>query len=188
MLRLSDTAGLRRTDDIVEKIGVDRAVNAAQAAKLVLAVFDGSQPFTEEDQAVLETATSCSHAIAIVNKSDLPQKLELEQLKMHFDVVCHISAKKNLGFASLDTAVATLFPPCDTSEAGEILTNARHADAVGRALTAIESCIQSMQYGITPDAVLTEAEDAMTALGELTGRTVREDVTHRIFERFCVGK
>lgn len=188
LLRLSDTAGLRSTDDVVEKIGVDRAVSAAQTAKLVLAVFDGSQPFTEEDRTVVETAAARPHAIAIVNKSDLTQKLDLAQLEERFDIICHISAKEKLGFAALDAAVTSLFPPCDTAEAGEILTNARHADAVSRALTAIEACIRSMQYGITPDAVLTEAEDAMAALGELTGRTVREDVTHRIFERFCVGK
>ena len=76
----------------------------------------------------------------------------------------------------------------DTVRAGEILTNARQADAVSRALTSINAARAAMDDGVTPDAVLTEAEGAMAALGELTGRTVREDVTQRIFERFCVGK
>ena len=192
LLRLSDTAGLRRTDDIVEQIGVDRAVSAAQNANLILAVFDGSRPFTTEDQNVMDTALSAAasgtRTIAIVNKCDLPQQFETAKLDGHFDAICPISAKEKSGLDALDAAVSALFPACDTTVAGEILTNARHADAVGRALTAIESCIASMQSGITPDAVLTDAEDAMSALGELTGRTVREDVTHRIFERFCVGK
>lgn len=188
LLRLSDTAGLRSTDDVVEKIGVDRARNAAQSARLVLAVFDGSRPFTEEDQQVIDAAAGAPNAIAIVNKCDLPQQFDTAMLDGRFAAVCHISAKEKQGFAELSDAVAALFPASGNAEAGEILTNARHADAVGRALNAIESCIDSMQLGITPDAVLTDAEDAMAALGELTGRTVREDVTHRIFERFCVGK
>ena len=188
LLRLSDTAGLRDTNDIVEKIGVDRAMSAAQSARLVLAVFDSSRPFTDEDQQVIDAAAGAPNAIAIVNKCDLPQQFDTDKLDGRFAAVCRISAKEKQGFEELSDAVAALFPATGNAEAGEILTNARHADAVGRALNAIESCIDSMQLGITPDAVLTDAEDAMAALGELTGRTVREDVTHRIFERFCVGK
>jgi tRNA modification GTPase len=81
-----------------------------------------------------------------------------------------------------------MFHDTEAPPAGEILTNSRQADAVGRALASIEGAIAAMEQGYTPDAVLTEAENAMYALGELTGKTLREDVTSRIFERFCVGK
>ena len=87
----------------------------------------------------------------------------------------------------LEQTVAALFPNPD-APVGEILTNARQADAVGRALDALYAAKEAMLLGITPDAVLTEAEEAMAALGELTGKTIREDVTNRIFSRFCVGK
>ena len=86
-----------------------------------------------------------------------------------------------------EQTVAALFPNPD-APVGEILTNARQADAVGRALDALYAAKEAMLLGITPDAVLTEAEEAMAALGELTGKTIREDVTNRIFSRFCVGK
>ncbi|MDY6094984.1 MAG: tRNA uridine-5-carboxymethylaminomethyl(34) synthesis GTPase MnmE, partial [Oscillospiraceae bacterium] len=104
-----------------------------------------------------------------------------------FDRVCIVSAKEHTGLASLEEAVAALFPLPD-APAGEILTNARHADAVSRALESLRAALDAMQLGVTPDAVLTEAEEAMSALGELTGASIREDITNRIFSRFCVGK
>ena len=104
-----------------------------------------------------------------------------------FTKVCVLSAKQQTGLTALEDAVAELFPTPD-APVGEILTNARHADAVGRALESLHAAKDAMAMGITPDAVLTEAEEAMAALGELTGKTIREDVTNRIFSRFCVGK
>ena len=89
--------------------------------------------------------------------------------------------------SELEDAVSALFPLPDVP-AGEILTNARHADAVRRALESLQAAQEAMAFGVTPDAVLTECEAAMSALGELTGASVREDITGRIFERFCVGK
>ena len=91
------------------------------------------------------------------------------------------------GLDSLEETVRSLFPMPDTP-AGEILTNARQFDAVTRALESVTAALGAMELGCTPDIVLTETETAMAALGELTGRTVREEVTNRIFERFCVGK
>ena len=104
-----------------------------------------------------------------------------------FSIVCVLSAKQQTGLGELEAAVAQLFPTPD-APVGEILTNARHADAVSRALESLHAAKDAMLLGITPDAVLTEAEEAMAALGELTGKTIREDVTNRIFSRFCVGK
>ena len=98
-----------------------------------------------------------------------------------------LSAKTGEGMDALAAAVAAIFPAGD-APAGEILTNARQADAVSRALDSLRAARRAMEAGVMPDAVLTETEAAMSALGELTGRTVREDVTARIFERFCVGK
>ena len=99
-----------------------------------------------------------------------------------------ISALTGDGLEELEKAVASAFPALDSIPAGELLTNARQAQAVERALISIDKAFEAMSFGITPDAVLTEVELSMSALGEISGKTVREDITARIFERFCVGK
>ena len=98
-----------------------------------------------------------------------------------------ISSVTGEGLKELEDTVGALFPLPD-APAGEILTNARQFDAVSRALESVTAALGAMELGCTPDIVLTETETAMAALGELTGRTVRDEVTNRIFERFCVGK
>jgi len=188
LLRLTDTAGLHDTEDPVERIGVDRARSAARESELVLAVFDGSELLTAEDLEAIEAAKEAKRSIAVINKCDLPQRLDSRVLEENFQVVCRVSALDRTGLDRLDMAVAEMFHDTEAPPAGEILTNSRQADAVGRALASIEGAIAAMEQGYTPDAVLTEAENAMYALGELTGKTLREDVTSRIFERFCVGK
>ena len=186
-LILADTAGLRAAVDPIEKMGIDRAKSAAIMSELVLAVFDGADELSVEDFDAIETAKTAKHSIAVVNKCDLAQKIDFSLIRNSFEIVCPISALNGTGLATLDEAVSSLFPAPD-APAGEILTNSRHADAVGRALISIGEAISAMKSGATPDIVLTEAENALSALGELSGKTIREDVTKRIFERFCVGK
>lgn len=187
LLCLSDTAGIRGTDDPVEKIGVDRARSAAENAQLVLAVFDGSAPFSPEDIEAANAAQTAEKSIAVINKCDLPQRLDPGVLEKSFDIVCCVSALEKTGLDALEGAVSKLFP-VPTVSAGEILTNVRQASAVSRAVSALDGALSAMELEATPDLVLTETEAAMNAIGELTGKTVREDVTRRIFERFCVGK
>jgi len=109
--------------------------------------------------------------------SDLPEGLPTVE----------ISAKTGQGLNALEEAVAALAPRHDV-DAGALLTNARQADAARRALDSVLLARQGLELGYTPDAVLVDVENALAALGELTGRSVREDITARIFERFCVGK
>ena len=178
---------LHDTDDRVEALGVERSRRAAEQAALAIAVFDASEPLTEDDRTVIETAKQVSSRIAVLNKSDRPALLDPDSFAPDFDAVCVISAKEQTGLAALEEAVAALFP-LPEAPAGEILTNERQADAIRRALSSLRAAQEAMQTGFTPDAVLTEAEAAMQAIGELTGASVREDITSRIFERFCVGK
>lgn len=187
LLRLTDTAGLHETADRVEALGVERSRRAAEQALLAIAVFDASEPLTEDDRTVIETAKQVQRRIAVLNKSDRPAVLEPAAFAPDFDAVCVLSAREQTGLAALEQAVAALFPLPETP-AGEILTNERQADAIRRALISLKAAQEAMQTGFTPDAVLTEAEGAMQAIGELTGASVREDITQRIFERFCVGK
>ena len=186
-LRLTDTAGLRRAADAVEALGVERARAAAEEARLLIAVFDLSRPWDAEDGEILALARTAYKKVAAVNKCDLPPVWEAEMLEDQFDAVCVLSAREGTGLDGLERAVARCFP-LPEADAGEILTNARQAEAIGRAADYLGWAASAMGEGWPPDAVLTQCEGAMEALAELTGRSVRQDVTDKIFSRFCVGK
>lgn len=184
-LRLMDTAGIRDTSDTVEAMGVERSRQAIENADLVIFVCDGSRPLDAEDEAIIELCENQEKAIALINKTDLGTAVEPGDLP--FLMVVPFCAKTGEGLEQLAQAVDGLFEnqlPCD----GSILTNARQFDACRRAYEAMLQALQSLGLGLTPDAVLTDVEQAMEAMGEVTGATVREDITARIFERFCVGK
>ena len=188
LLELTDTAGLRATADAVEALGVERALAAAETASLIFYLVDASQPASDEDAERLQAACRRAPTVLVWTKGDLPPApgpaLRLGPAPA---AELTVSALTGQGLDALEQAVAALFPAPDIP-AGELITNARQAEAVDRALTAVRAALEAMDSGLTPDAVLTETEAAMDALGELTGRTVREDITDRIFARFCVGK
>lgn len=183
-LRLVDTAGIRETADAVEQLGVERSRRAMESAELVLAVVDGSDELTDGDIEIIRMAEAAPKAIVVISKLDISSTLP--EIDTALPVVC-LSSLTGEGLERLEKAVAEQFP-MPVVPAGEILTNSRQVDAVSRALEYMEAARQAMGAGMTPDIVLTETEGAMSALGELTGKTVREDVTERIFRRFCVGK
>jgi len=184
-LRLIDTAGIRETEDRIEAMGVERSKDAVKNADLVIFVCDGSQPLTPDDQAIIELCLDHENAIALINKTDIGGKVVPSDLP--FMQVIEICAATGEGLDLFANAVDVMFAgelPCD----GSILTNARQFDAIRRAYEAMLRALQGLKLGLTPDAVLTDVEEAMEAMGEVTGATVREDITARIFERFCVGK
>ncbi len=184
-LRLIDTAGIRQTGDQVEALGIQRSREAIQGADLVIFLCDGSQTLTEEDRQILELCCDAPHAIAFINKLDLGQKIESSELPF-MNIVCG-SIREKEGLDQLADLIETELGGqtlCD----GSILTNARQYDACRRAYEAMLRALQGLKLGQTPDAVLLDVEEAMEAMGEVTGATVREDITARIFERFCVGK
>ena len=183
-LRLTDTAGIRETEDRIECLGVERSLRAVRDAALVLAVIDGSRPFLEEDAEIIRTAEQAKKGIVIVSKKDISDTAADPATSLP---VVRLSSVTGEGLDALEKEIRQLFPLPEVP-AGEILTNARHADVSSRALEYLQAALQAMDEGLTPDIVLTETEGAMEAIGELTGRTVREDITKRIFARFCVGK
>lgn len=187
-LRVIDTAGIRDTDDTVERIGVERSKAALKEAALVLVLWDSSVPVTEEDAALLTGAMAQAPTILVWTKEDLPTHsipyLTLEPMPP----AVAVSAKTGAGLDKLGELVAELFPTGGPGAAGELLTNLRQAQAARRALDSVARAEDSLAAGITPDALLTDVEEALSALGELTGANLREDITARIFERFCVGK
>lgn len=184
-LRLIDTAGIRKTEDKIEAMGVERSKQAAENADLVIFVCDGSKALDEEDRAVIESCMDYENVIALINKTDLGQVIFPSDLP--FTTILEICAQNGHGLSQLSQVIDTMFAgntPCD----GSVLTNPRQFDAIRRAYESMLSALQGLKLGLTPDAVLTDVENAMEAMGEVTGATVREDITARIFERFCVGK
>lgn len=168
VLRLMDTAGIRESDDEVERLGVERSRKAMESARLVINVIDGTTGEGPLDDRYL----------AVYNKCDLPG--------FHGGEI-NVSAKTGEGIDTLREKIEEMFPLPDVP-AGEILTNIRQVEAVRISLDYLRAALEAMRSGATPDIVLTECEGALHAIGELDGRTIREDVTNRIFARFCVGK
>lgn len=185
LLRLTDTAGIRNASDRIEALGVERSEAAAREAELAIFVCDSSESLNGEDLRAIEAAKSAPRCLAVLNKSDLPALVHREDLP--FDTVISLSAQTGENLLQLQQTVEQWFAGSDACD-GSILTNARQFGAISHAAEAISRAEAALRRGITPDAVLTDVEDAMQALGEVTGRTVREDITNRIFERFCVGK
>ena len=189
-LRLIDTAGLRDSDDPIEQLGVERSRAAMDEAALVLLVVDGTEKATQEDADLARTIAKAGKPFILVrSKRDLAGEHadELEALSQGAPTVS-LSTRTGEGLEELGQAVAALFPQGSEDKAGELITNARQAGAVLRARQSLDSALAALTRGQTPDAVLLDVEAAMAALGEVTGRTVREDIVNRIFERFCVGK
>jgi tRNA modification GTPase len=188
VLRLIDTAGLRKTDITVEKLGVERTLDAIRGAGLALLVLDGSEPLWNEDFEALRSIPEGTPKLAVINKSDLSSVLDSDELKRLGLSYCRVSALTGSGFDALDSEIKKMFPEPETSASGELITNARQAEAISRALDSVRLAITAIKASVTPDAVLTDIESALTAIGAATGKIMRKDVISRIFERFCVGK
>ena len=187
-VRLIDTAGLRQSDDPIERMGVERSRRAMEEAELILVLWDSSVAPTQEDGELLEQALSLAPTILIHTKTDLPSGpvpfLNLDPMPP----VVELSTKTGEGLEALEQAVAALFPRDSQVPYGQLLSNQRQEEAARRARDCICRAREALELGITPDALLTDVEQALQALGELTGQSVAEDVTARIFQRFCVGK
>ncbi len=196
LLRLCDTAGIRETEDRVERIGVERSVEKLKEAELILAVFDSSRELDEEDFALIkkleETHVS---TIALLNKSDLPAKIGREELSKYgiFNSIIEISARKGEAFNSsvdnLKDIICSMYIEGEIDYQKEaIIANARQNASVTRALEYIRSAKASLESGLTSDTAGLDLEAALTELSELDGRRVTEQIVDGIFHRFCVGK
>lgn len=191
LLRLIDTAGIRDTEDVVEQKGVERSRQAIQTADLVIVLLDGTSEITQEDQDTLALAQNSPRLILATSKSDLLPAGSGPIFKFRGrkpDAAVMLSSVAPGGLRCLEKAITELFPAGDPREVGSFLTDQRQEDAARRARDAVRRAAEALESGLTPDAVLTDAEEALDALGELTGRTAKEEIVSRIFSRFCVGK
>ena len=180
---LYDTAGIRAADDPVERIGVERARLAADRADLLLVCFDAAAPLTEEDLALLRE-TEGRPRIAVCNKSDLPALWSAETLAAQGISACTVSAETGEGLAALRHAIAVRVAP---EQESALVTNARHSEALQLAAAAVAEARQNAG-GAELELVATDLREALSALGQITGRTAAADLIERIFSKFCVGK
>ena len=199
LLRLIDTAGLRETEDQVERLGVERSRRAMETADLILLVEDGAVEPDAIDEDIAEEL-DLQEAVVLTGKPwiYIASKRDLSGMtwtsvgsldgRVRPAACVSLSAVTGEGMEELEQAVAALFPPGIPEEAGSLLTDQRQEEAAGRAREAVRRARAALEEGMTPDAVLTDAEEALEAIGELTGRTAREEIVSRIFSRFCVGK
>ena len=187
ILRLSDTAGLRDTDNPIEKIGVDKAKERIKSCGLVLAVFDGSSPLEKDDRAMLDLLCDAP-AVAVVNKADKGHQIDTAYIAQKVKALVHVSAAKGQGIQALTDAVEAVTGAKDFDPSQAILATERQRAAVEKALCALEEAIGALQAGFTLDAVTVSLEDAISALLTLTGKRVSEAVVETVFSRFCIGK
>lgn len=186
-LRLADTAGLRDTADKVESVGVTRARARMEQAALVLAVFDGGEPLTEEDK-LLASRLKDRAAIAIINKADKPLAIDTAWVAAQFTHTVTLSAKEEQGVEALAAAVAAVTGVERLDAAQPVLSTERQRQCAADCLACLQEAEAALQTGLTPDAVSVSVDGAINALLELTGERATEAVVEQVFARFCVGK
>ncbi len=187
ILRLSDTAGLRNTDDAVEKIGVDRAKKRLEQCGLLIAVFDNSQTLGEDDYELLELSAQVP-SIAVINKTDLENKLDIDKIKYKIDNIVYISAANGEGREEIAAAVEKIAGTTKLNPSEGILSNERQRSNVAGALRSVKEAREALSFGMTYDAVTVSLEDAVSELSEMTGEKTSDEVLDRVFHNFCVGK
>lgn len=187
VLRLSDTAGLRTTDDTVEKIGVDRAKKRLEQCGLLLAVFDNGRELDDDDINLINSAKNLP-AVAVINKTDLNRKINIEYIEKNIKNIVHISASNGKGKEELISAIEKIVGTDKFNPSEGILSNERQRLAVSNALNSIKEAKAALEYGMTFDAVTVSLEDAISELLELTGEKTSDEVIDRVFHNFCVGK
>jgi tRNA modification GTPase len=187
-LKITDTAGLRMSEDPVEKEGVERARRRIPEADMILWVLDGSTPYSDEDEAVYE-AVADKRTIGVVNKSDLPQRLELHPLTSRGLPLLALSARTGSGMDALRSAIyEACFGDAPTGPSGLVVTSMRHRNALQRTGEALCRVKTAAAAKAPLEIVAFELRDALSSLGEITGETCPEELLGEIFSRFCIGK
>ncbi len=189
-LRLIDTAGIRETDDVVEKIGVERSRHELEQADLVLMVLNYNEPLTEDDKKLLDLVSNQT-AIVIVNKTDLSQELSLDEVRQRIGdlPLITMSLKEEKGIEELEQAIASLFfsGHVETDEITYV-SNVRHIHLLQQARQSVQEVINGIEAGIPLDIVEIDLKNAWQYLGEIIGDAVSEDLIDQIFSQFCLGK
>ena len=185
-LKLVDTAGIRETDDVVEKIGVERSKKALEEADLVLLVLNSSEALTDQDRALLELSKD-SNRIILLNKTDLPEKIEADKLP---DDVIRISVLNNQNIDLIEERINQLF----FDNAGIVekdatyLSNARHISLIEKAVQSLQAINEGLELGMPVDLLQIDLTRCWEILGEVTGDAAPDELITKLFTQFCLGK
>jgi tRNA modification GTPase len=187
VLRLFDTAGIHETIDPVESIGVSRARKRLETAQLVFAVFDASSPLDEEDINIISQLKN-RNAVAIINKCDLPIKVDETYISNKISQIVYISAAKGDGISKLEEITRKLADTSNIDPNAGIVANQRQLECLLRAGDGVAAALEAVKTGLTLDAVSVGVEEAIGVLCELTGERASEEIIERVFSKFCIGK
>lgn len=186
-LKINDTAGIRDTEDIVEKIGVEKSVSFISDSDLIIAIFDSSREFDDEDSKILDLIRD-KKSIVLLNKIDLDGEFDVDENLEGIEVI-HTSIKNNEGIEDLENKIIEMFNDGYIEANNDnIITNIRHRDIINKAIKSLESSLHDMEAGVPIDCFEVDLRNAWEILGEITGETVDDDVLNKIFSDFCIGK
>ena len=188
MLDITDTAGIRNTHDAIESIGVEKSKTLMNDADLVIYMTDAGKPLDENDKFIID-ALNGKNAIALINKYELQKCVDEEYIKQKIKTVIPFSVKEKRGLAELTEQIENMFDMGKiNANTDSVITNVRHTDSLKKAKTALKSAINAIEDKIPINMTFIDIENAVSALGEITGQTVGEEIIDRIFHNFCVGK
>ena len=185
-LKINDTAGIRDTDDIVEKIGVDKSIELSQSSDLIIALFDTSRELDSEDKKILNLIEG-KNAIIILNKTDLKSKFDQDAFKLSLPII-KTSMTENIGIDKLEEKITEIFDTSNISRESLVITNTRHERLLNEARQKLDSSLSDIKRGIPLDAVEVDLRGAYDDLGLIIGESVSDEIMDKVFKEFCVGK
>lgn len=185
-LKINDTAGIRDTDDLVEKIGVDKSIELVDQSDLILAIFDMSRDFDEEDEKILDLIKG-KNAIIILNKADLDGKFNENLFKVDLPII-KTSMVDQMGIRTLEDTIRDIFDTKEINRESVLITNTRHERLLKSAEEKIKTSLNDMEAGIPIDACEVDLSSAYEDLGLIIGESVSGEIMDKVFKEFCVGK
>lgn len=187
-LKIIDTAGIRKANDEVEKIGVEKSIELAQKSDVIIAIFDINKELDEEDDKIIDLLVN-KNAIIILNKTDLESKIDIKKLEDLNKPIVKISTKTREGIDTLYEEISKLFKLKEIANDGEtIVSNARHKNIILNSRKNVDKAIKTIEENMPIDIISTCLKEVIEELGKITGETVTEDVISEIFSKFCLGK
>lgn len=186
-LRLSDTAGIRETDDAIEKIGVEIAYKRLEEADLIMAVFDGTQALSDDDRKLIESVKD-RKSVAIINKTDGEKNIDRDYIFANFKYCVELSAKNSEGIEDLEKVLNEMFIRNDIEAEQGVIANERQKRCLENSLKSVNEALEALENGENLDAITVLLDESADYLLELTGEKITESVVNEVFSRFCVGK
>lgn len=185
-LKINDTAGIRDTEDIVEKIGVDKSIELSQSSDLIIAIFDASRKFDHEDEKILDLIKD-KNTIIILNKQDLDTKFDKSKFATDLPII-EASMTENIGIDKLEETITDIFDTSEINRESILITNTRHERLLNSAREKLASSLNDIRIGIPLDAVEVDLRGSYDDVGLIIGQSVSDEIMDKVFKEFCVGK